>query len=98
MIGSLVITPGLIHEFSEYGEGNFNVVKEVESAGDGLWWVKVQVGIDYMPTDDMQLETDTYQIKLHQERLGWGAPEAGEEHASIFFRCGNVRDDVYRIN
>lgn len=97
LVGSLIITPNMIHEFSEYGEGNFNMIKEVEKAGDDLWVVKVKVGIDHMPVDD-QIETYAYQIRLHQERLGWGSLEAGEEYALTFLRCGDVRADVYQIN
>lgn len=98
MVGSLVITPGLIHAFSEYGEGNFNVVREIESEGDGRWRVEVQVGIDAMPVDGEPAETDSYRMELHRGRLGWGPLDAGGAHASTFFRCGDVRGDVYRVD
>lgn len=97
LIGSLVITPSLIHAFSEYGEGDFHVVKEIESEGHGLWAVNVQVGIDYMPTDDTQLEVDTYRMRLQQGRLNWGPVEAGDEDTPALFRCDSVRKDVYQI-
>lgn len=96
MVGSIVITPTLIHEYSEYGEGNFNAVKEIASLGDGFWRVKVHVGIDSMPTDDADLEVETYLLELQQERLSWEPHGSNGEHASSYFRCGDVQAELYR--
>ena len=95
MVGSIVITPRLIHEYSEYGEGNFNEVREIASLGDGSWRVKVQVGIDSMPADDAHFEA--YLLELQQERLSWEPYKADEESPSSYFRCGDVRTDLYQV-
>lgn len=97
MIGSIVITPTLIHEYSEYGEGNFNVVKEIANLGDGSWQVKVHVGIDSMPDDDSDLEVEAYLLELQQEQLSWEPYRTNGEHAPSYFRCGDVRTDLYQI-
>lgn len=97
LIGSLVITPTMIHEYSEYGEGNFNAVKAIESLRDGSSWrVKVQVGIDTIPVDEDRSEMDPYRLELQQGKLTW-APEAShDERASTYFKCGEIRRDIYR--
>lgn len=97
MVGSMVITPRLIHEYSEYGEGNFNVVREIASLGDGSWRVKVQVGIDSMPADDAGIEVEAHLLELKQERLSWERYKADEENPSSYFRCGDVRTDLYQV-
>lgn len=98
MIGSLVITTGLIHAFSEYGEGNFYSVEGVENSGSGLWKVQVRVGIDTMPSDATEAEVKNYRLQLQQERLSWEPENVAKEGSSTYFRCGDVRRDVYRID
>ena len=95
MIGSIVITPRLIHEYSEYGEGNFNALREIASLGDGVWQVEVLVGIDFIPTDDDDSGTDAYLLELRQERLRWEPRRANRECSWDYFRCGDVRADLY---
>ncbi|MCF7221616.1 hypothetical protein [Marilutibacter chinensis] len=97
MVGSIVITPRLIHEYSEYGEGNFNAVREIASLGDGSWRVEVQVGIDSIPADDTGIEVEAYLLELQQERLSWEPYKAAEERTSSYFRCGDVRTDLYKV-
>ena len=97
LVASVVITPRLVHEYSEYGEGNFNAVRDVESVGDGSWRVKVEVGIDYMPADDADTGVEAYLLELKQGRLGWSPYEVTRGHASSYFRCGDVRTDLYQV-
>ena len=97
MVGSIVVTPGLIHEYAEYGEGNFNVVREIASLGDGAWRVEVQVGIDSMPADDADIEVEAYLLELQQGRVSWQSYKADEKLTSSYFRCGDVRTDLYQV-
>lgn len=97
LIGSVVITPSMIHQYSEYGEGNFYAVRGIETLGVGGWKVVVQVGIDTIPADEDQSDTDTYRLKLQQERLSLEPEAPAEDHASVYFRCGDIRRDVYQV-
>ncbi|MCD9032108.1 hypothetical protein LDO32_10280 [Luteimonas sp. Y-2-2-4F] len=94
MVGSLVITPGLVHEYAEYGEGGFNVVEDIERLGEGAWRIDARVGTDAMPDDDE--ETGTFLLALRRERLRWSPQGTGGEPAAGYFRCANVRTDLYR--
>ncbi|MGY1531266.1 hypothetical protein [Luteimonas sp. A649] len=94
MVGSIVITPTLIHEHSEYGEGNFNVVKEIADLGDGSWLVSVQVGFDFIPAADDDLGVDTYRLDLQQRILRWEPRRFEGEHEPGYFRCGDLRADL----
>ncbi len=96
LIGSVVITPRMIHQYSEYGEGNFNAVRTIETLGPGDWTVAVQVGIDTVPTDQDQSGTNTYRLKLRQGRLSLKSEAPAEGRASVYFRCGDIRRDVYQ--
>jgi hypothetical protein len=97
LVGSIVITPSLIHQYSEYGEGNFYAVRGIEALGGGNWRVAVQVGIDTMPTDEGQPDTNTYRLKLKQARLRWESEAPAGAYASAYFRCGDIRRDVYQV-
>lgn len=94
LIGSVVITPSMIHRYSEYGEGNFYAVRGVESLGAGIWKVTVQLGIDAMPSAEDRSEMETHRLEVRQGRLNW-EPQPAEDR--VYFRCGDIRRDVYRI-
>lgn len=97
LVGSVVITPYMFHQYSEYGEGNFNAVRGVQTLGPGNWKVAVQVGIDTMPADEDQSDADTYRLKLQQGRLSLKSETSAEGRASVYFRCGDIRRDVYQV-
>lgn len=97
LIGSLVITPNMIHQYSEYGEGSFNAVRGVETLGAGDWKVTVQVGLDTIPAEGGQSDTDTYRLILQSDRLMLESGAPAEKHASVYFRCGDIRRDVYQV-
>lgn len=94
MVGSIVITPMLIHEYAEYGEGNFNLVKEIADLGDGSWLVGVHVGIDFIPAADDNFGADTYRLDLQQQTLRWEPRRFVGEHEPGYFRCGDLRADL----
>lgn len=97
LVGSVVITPRLVHEYSEYGEGDFHAVRETERVGEGSWRVRVEVGVDSMPADDADTGAEAYLLELQQGRLGWKPYEATEGRTVNYFRCGDVRTDLYQV-
>lgn len=82
LVGSVVITPRLVHEYSEYGEGDFHAVREIERVGEGSWRVRVEVGVDSIPADDADTGAEAYLLELQQDRLGWRPYEATEGRSS----------------
>jgi hypothetical protein len=95
LIGSVVITASMIHQYSEYGEGNFYAVRGVEALGTGIWKVVVQLGTDTVPTDGGQPERETHRLEVRQDRLSWEPHASAEDLA--YFRCGDIRRDVYQV-
>lgn len=91
LVGSIVVTPALVHEFSEYGEGALSVVRAVSRFDSEAWRVKVQVGIDSMPSEDFQVEN--YVLALRQQRLYWHPEGTSPAEDAGYFRCGDVRRD-----
>lgn len=94
MLGSVVITPTLIHEYAEYGEGNFNLVHAITDQGDGSWLVTVNVGIDFIPAADDTSGLDTYQLNLQQQELRWEPRRFLGRDGPAYFRCGSLRADL----
>ena len=98
MLGSLVVTPGLLHEYAEYGEGNFYQVRSVHLQGPGVWRVEAAFGADTLPSDDdPAAQVDGYQLELDQGRLrftGWAPAGDPGARGSAYVRCGDLRADV----
>lgn len=93
LVGAVIIRKGLIHSYSEYGEGNFYKVTQVTPAGSQRWRVRSQLYIDTMPSDDppapgeeapLQV-TDTMTLKAGT--LTW---ESDDGDPRILFRCGDA--------
>ena len=95
LIGSVVITASMIHQYSEYGEGNFYAVRGVEALGTGIWKVVVQLGTDTMPTAEDHAERETHRLEVRQDRLNWKPQISGEDRT--YFRCGDIRRDAYQV-
>ena len=92
-VGSLVVAPDLIHEFAEYGEGDFHVVERVEPDGSGAWRITARLGLDSMPDKPSGENPVVSRLSLHGDKLLW-QPE-GQLGASPtrYFRCDAARDD-----
>lgn len=92
--GSLVITPDLIHEVAEYGEGNFHVVERVEPEGGGAWRITTRLGIDSMPEGNSEEESVISRLSLRAGKLQWEhSPQLGRS-TSIYARCDAVQSPV----
>ena len=93
LVGAVIIRKGLIHSYSEYGEGNFYKVERVSPAGAKSWRIRSRLYLDTRPPegparsgeDNSTPVTDT--LTLKGATLSWEAPE---EEARTLFRCGNL--------
>lgn len=93
LIGSLVVTSNLIHEYAEYGEGNFHVVESVEPANEGAWQVRTWLGIDAIPQEPSAGRRVVSQLALQSGKLHWRSSAHLGQATSTYFRCGDVRSD-----
>ena len=91
MIGSLVITPSLVHEYADYGEGTFFAVRAVNRSGDA-WQIEATVGTDTIPAVEPDQDSDLYRLELAQDKLLW-EPWDDPLQSQPYFRCGDVRPD-----
>lgn len=89
MVGSLVVTPDLIHEYAEYGEGNFFAVRSV-TRRDSAWRIDVAIGTDTIPRGGPDDALDVYRLELDQDRLYW-EPWDTAAKGLAYFRCDAVR-------
>ncbi len=97
LIGSLVVTRGLVHAYAEYGEGNFYAVKHVSYLGNQEWNVDALVYIDTMPTEGESADKDSLRFKIESELLSMNETDVGDGHERSFrfFRCGEVLESLY---
>lgn len=93
LVGSLVVTPDLIHVFAEYGEGDFHVLERVDPEGGGTWRVDARLGIDALPDERASEDRAVSRLSLHDGKLRWESP-ARAGNASTYFRCGSVKSDI----
>ena len=97
LVGGLMITSHLVHAYSDYGEGNFYLVKRVVGLGNQQWEVDTLVGIDSMPSKGVGDFKGAFRFAVVSGLLSMtevGAAE-GTVQASNFFRCGKVLDGMY---
>ena len=98
LIGSLVVTKGLVHAYAEYGEGNFYAVKHAADLGNQEWAVDALVGTDFMPTEGTHAGKDTFRFVIESGLLSMENEMnelGGNANSSRFFRCGEVVDGLY---
>ena len=92
-----MITRHLVHAYSDYGEGNFYVVKRVVKLGSQDWEIDVLIGIDSMPSGGVDEYKGTFRFTVASGLLSMkevDAPE-GVAQASDFFKCEKVLDGMY---
>jgi hypothetical protein len=49
LVGTVLISNAMMHDYSEYGEGNFYALRKLEKAGRNSWRAGVAIGIDTSP-------------------------------------------------
>lgn len=93
LVGAVVIRKGLIHSYSEYGEGNFYKVEQVSPSGAKRWRIRSRLYLDTRPPDrpvrsgDDESTPVTDTLTLEGATLSWEAPE---EETRTLFRCGGL--------
>ncbi|HEY1036311.1 MAG TPA: hypothetical protein VGE09_15150 [Pseudoxanthomonas sp.] len=95
LVGSLVVTPDLIHVFAEYGEGDFLVVERSEPDGGDAWRVTTRLGIDALPDGQSVADREMSRLSLHEGKLEWEFPARFGGAPATYFRCDSVRQDIY---
>lgn len=106
LVGATIILGGLVHQFSEYGEGIFYDVRDVQRIADGQWRLHSRYWVDSYPgIDAPDAPSDQYSIDglaLIKDRLSWypdQSPTAtaltGKADEPPLFRCGPVRPEIY---
>ena len=97
LVGGLMITSHLVHAYSDYGEGDFYLVKRVVGLGNQQWEVDALVGIDSIPSEGVGDFKGTFRFAVVSGLLSMTEVGAAEEtaQASNFFWCGKVLDGMY---
>lgn len=94
LVGSLVMTPKLIHLSGEYGEGDFYVVERVEPIGSDAWRVTALLGIDSMPDGQSGEGRVVSRLLLHRQKLQWWSAEQSDGSPSTYISCDAMPRDV----
>lgn len=95
LVGSLVLTPDLIHVVAEYGEGDFHVIEGVEAEDSGEWRVAARLGIDAMPHEEAGENHAISRLSLHDGKLRWESPARAGNASSTYFRCDSVKPNIH---
>lgn len=86
LVGSLVITRHMIHDYAEYGEGNFYAIERISRTRGDKWKVTAQIGIDTFPSDEDARDIVAFELSLSSNLLYWKEEEA----PSSYFRCDDL--------
>ena len=95
LVGSLVVTPHLIHVFAEYGEGDFHVVERVDPEDGSTWRVDARLGIDALPDERASEDRVVSRLSLRDGKLRWESPARAGNASSTYFRCDSVKPDIH---
>ena len=92
MIGS-----HLVHAYSDYGEGDFYVVKRVAKTGGQTWEVDALVGTDSMPVEGADDYQGTFRFSVASGLLSMYEAGTAQDTtpARAFFKCGKVLSGMY---
>lgn len=98
LVGSLIITAKLVHDYSDYGEGDFYAVKNVAKLGSHGWKVNTLVSVDTMPSDNgYDSGAETLNLVVESGVLvvtieGW----KDQRNSQGYFRCSEVSKGMHR--
>lgn len=68
LVGAVLISGSMMHDYAEYGEGNFYELRAIEKTGSNSWRIAVAIGIDTSP-EASQLADDTFTMQLIRGKL-----------------------------
>jgi hypothetical protein len=97
LVGATIVSSRVVHDYSEYGEGNFFLLLGYErQTGRQSWRVKTALGIDHVPEENIsQIVVLTLALsrgKLIIQREFGNAPHQAAER---MVRCAKVPADMY---
>jgi hypothetical protein len=101
LVGSQIISGNLWHSYSEYGEGNFYVLRSLAKIGRQHWRADAAVGIDVYPEPE-DGQNATFDIQLNKGQLTLAMDPLGDtlRMASIdeplYARCTSVPKGFYK--
>lgn len=94
LVGAVVATPGMIHRYSEYGEGDYFRVDRADKQSDSAWMLSGQVFVDSRPDDSMRGLEHAERFEMDGDGLSFSSSNRSSQR---FFRCGDVRGDLYSM-
>ena len=97
LVGGLMITSHLVHAYSDYGEGDFYLVKRVVDLGNQQWEVDALVGVNSMPSDGEDGLKGAFRFVVASGLLSMNETgmTSGIAQTTEYFRCGKVLDGMY---
>jgi hypothetical protein len=93
MVGALVISRRVVHVYSEYGEGNFFLIVNADQEKEGVWTLSAQLFLDSFPAEGEHGDDVSERFELSKH----GALLSSVASGKTFFRCGDVRSDLYGL-
>jgi hypothetical protein len=94
LVGAVVVTRTMVHWYSEYGEGNFFRIDAATKTDDGAWALSGQVFMDALPDAGERGAEHAERFKLSGKGRAVSFVDA---EGQSFFRCGDVRSDLYSV-
>lgn len=100
LVGAEVVSPAMLHSYSEYGEGNFYQPTRIVATGAQQWRVTADLGIDTWPDGDLAGIAELA-VALDGDTLRWSLTSIDGEPVEMqvqdrYFRCAEVPADMYR--
>ncbi|MEG3791426.1 hypothetical protein V1318_14960 [Lysobacter sp. CCNWLW3] len=92
LVGAVVVTRQMVHRYSEYGEGNFFRIGRARKDPGGAWVLSGQMFIDVFPGNDAEGIDHVERFELTQNGRSFSSSDAA---GRSFFKCGEVRSDLY---
>jgi hypothetical protein len=68
LVGAVVIDRSIMHDYAEYGEGNFYALRRLKASGRNGWFAGAATGIDAEP-EASQPEDQSFKLQLAKGRL-----------------------------
>lgn len=93
LVGAVVVSRRMVHRYSEYGEGNFFRVDRARKDSAGAWALSGQMFFDSVPSDGEPGVTHSERLELTGNGQSFSSSEA---KGVSYFKCGEVRSDLYR--
>jgi hypothetical protein len=68
LVGAVIIDRSTMHDYAEYGEGNFYALRRLKASGRNRWFADAATGID-APPEASAREDESFTLQLARGRL-----------------------------